>query len=124
MTTLDTSSLTEMQNSILQRASTLKNAAGLSTSATNGVGGTSAVADGSQSGGILSFNDALKDAMSSVNDSYIQSTEAQDAYQKGETTDIASVMLSRQKASVAFQATLQMRNRLMDAYKTIMNMSV
>ncbi|AAV89256.2 flagellar hook-basal body complex subunit FliE [Zymomonas mobilis subsp. mobilis ZM4 = ATCC 31821] len=124
MTTLDTSSLTEMQNAILQRASTLKNAAGLSTSATKDVGGVSSVVDGSKSGGILSFNDALNEAMSSVNDSYIQSTEAQDAYQKGETTDIASVMLSRQKASVAFQATLQMRNRLMDAYKTIMNMSV
>nr|AAD19740.1 flagellar hook-basal body complex protein [Zymomonas mobilis subsp. mobilis ZM4 = ATCC 31821]AAG29858.1 flagellar hook-basal body complex protein [Zymomonas mobilis subsp. mobilis ZM4 = ATCC 31821] len=113
-----------MQNAILQRASTLKNAAGLSTSATKDVGGVSSVVDGSKSGGILSFNDALNEAMSSVNDSYIQSTEAQDAYQKGETTDIASVMLSRQKASVAFQATLQMRNRLMDAYKTIMNMSV
>ncbi|AEH62982.1 flagellar hook-basal body complex protein FliE [Zymomonas mobilis] len=124
MTTLDTSSLTEMQNAILQRASTLKNAAGLSTSAAQDVGGVSSVVDGSKSGGILSFNDALNEAMSSVNDSYIQSTEAQDAYQKGETTDIASVMLSRQKASVAFQATLQMRNRLMDAYKTIMNMSV
>ncbi|MCP9307299.1 MAG: flagellar hook-basal body complex protein FliE [Zymomonas mobilis] len=124
MTTLDTSSLTEMQNAILQRASTLKNAAGLSTSVTKDVGGVSSVVDGSKSGGILSFNDALNEAMSSVNDSYIQSTEAQDAYQKGETTDIASVMLSRQKASVAFQATLQMRNRLMDAYKTIMNMSV
>ncbi|AFN56540.1 flagellar hook-basal body complex protein FliE [Zymomonas mobilis] len=124
MTTLDTSSLTEMQNAILQRASTLKNAAGLSTSATKDVGGVSSVVDGSKSGGILSFNDALNEAMSSANDSYIQSTEAQDAYQKGETTDIASVMLSRQKASVAFQATLQMRNRLMDAYKTIMNMSV
>lgn len=124
MTTLDTSSLTEMQNAILQRASTLKNVAGLSTSATREVGGVPSVAEGSKSGGILSFNDALKEAMSGVNDSYIQSTEAQDAYQKGETTDIASVMLSRQKASVAFQATLQMRNRLMDAYKTIMNMSV
>lgn len=124
MTTLDTSSLTEMQNAILQRASTLKNAAGLSTSATKDVGGVSSVVDGSKSGGILSFKDALNEAMSSANDSYIQSTEAQDAYQKGETTDIASVMLSRQKASVAFQATLQMRNRLMDAYKTIMNMSV
>ncbi|MCA1955214.1 flagellar hook-basal body complex protein FliE [Zymomonas sp.] len=124
MTTLDTSSLTEMQNAILQRASTLKNAAGLSTSATKDAGGIASVSEGSKSGGILSFNDALNEAMSSVNDSYIQSTEAQDAYQKGETTDIASVMLSRQKASVAFQATLQMRNRLMDAYKTIMNMSV
>lgn len=76
MTTLDTSSLTEMQNAILQRASTLKNAAGLSTSATKDVGGVSSVVDGSKSGGILSFNDALNEAMSSVNDSYIQSTES------------------------------------------------
>ncbi|AEI37496.1 MAG: flagellar hook-basal body complex protein FliE [Zymomonas mobilis subsp. pomaceae] len=124
MTTLDTSSLTNMHDAILQRADSLKNAAGLSTSGVGGATSSEAVTSGQKTGGILSFNDALKEAMSDVNDSYIQANAAQDAYQKGETTDIASVMLSRQKSSVAFQATLQMRNRLMDAYKTIMNMSV
>ena len=33
-------------------------------------------------------------------------------------------MLQRQKASIGFEATLQVRNRLLTAYKDIMNMPV
>ncbi|WP_448586542.1 flagellar hook-basal body complex protein FliE [Thermaurantiacus sp.] len=44
------------------------------------------------------------------------------AYERGETHDIASVMLARQKAAIAFEATLQARNRLLGAYRDIMNM--
>ena len=43
---------------------------------------------------------------------------------RGETTDIAAVMLSRQQASLGFEATLQVRNRLLTAYKDIMSMPV
>jgi len=37
---------------------------------------------------------------------------------------IAAVMLSRQQASLGFEATLQVRNRLLTAYKDIMSMPV
>jgi flagellar hook-basal body complex protein FliE len=47
-----------------------------------------------------------------------------EAYERGETTDIAAVMLSRQQASLGFEATLQVRNRLLTAYKDIMSMPV
>mgnify|MGYP002831359618 CR=1 FL=1 len=43
---------------------------------------------------------------------------------KRETTDIAAVMLAKQKASVGFEATLQVRNKLLSAYENIMNMPV
>ena len=46
------------------------------------------------------------------------------AYERGETTDIAAVMLARQRASLGFEATLQVRNRLLSAYKDIMSMPV
>ena len=46
------------------------------------------------------------------------------SYEKGETTDIAAVMLAREQASVGFQATLQVRNKLLSAYKDIMSMPV
>ena len=38
--------------------------------------------------------------------------------------DIAKVMLARQQASVGFEATLQVRNKLLSAYKDIMSMPV
>ena len=47
-----------------------------------------------------------------------------EAYERGETTDIAAVMLSRQQASIGFEATLQVRNQLLSAYKDIMSMPV
>ena len=46
------------------------------------------------------------------------------SYERGDTTDIASVMLAREQASVGFQATLQVRNKLLSAYKDIMSMPV
>ena len=49
---------------------------------------------------------------------------ATSSYERGETTDIAAVMLAREQASVGFQATLQVRNKLLSAYKDIMSMPV
>ena len=49
---------------------------------------------------------------------------ADSAFERGETTDIATVMLAKQKASVSFEATLQVRNKLLSAYRDIMNMPV
>ncbi|KFL48993.1 flagellar hook-basal body protein FliE [Sphingobium sp. ba1] len=46
------------------------------------------------------------------------------AYERGEEVDIAKVMLARQESSIAFEATLQVRNRLLSAYKDIMSMPV
>ncbi len=46
------------------------------------------------------------------------------SYERGETIDIAKVMLARQQASVGFEATLQVRNKLLSAYKDIMSMPV
>ena len=42
----------------------------------------------------------------------------------GETVDIAKVMLARQEAGVGFEATLQVRNKLLSAYQDIMRMGV
>ena len=49
---------------------------------------------------------------------------ASEAFERGDMTDIAQVMIARQKAGVAFEATLQVRNKLLGAYRDIMNMPV
>ena len=49
---------------------------------------------------------------------------ASEAFERGDMTDIAQVMIARQKASVAFEATLQVRNKLLGAYRDIMNMGM
>lgn len=70
------------------------------------------------------FGSAMADALKAVNGLQDNSSAAGAAWERGETHDIAAVMLSRQKASIAFEATLQARNRLLSAYRDIMNMPV
>ena len=70
------------------------------------------------------FTDALKSALEGVSASQTKADVLSDGYQKGEVTDVAKVMLARQEAGVAFEATLQVRNRLLSAYQDIMRMGV
>lgn len=78
-------------------------------------------AAGEQSGG---FAGALKSALDGVNASQNKADALSAAYERGEVTDVAKVMLARQEAGVAFEATLQVRNRLLSAYQDIMRMGV
>ena len=78
--------------------------------------------DGPAQGG--GFGDTLKEALSSVNDAQQRSSTVSEAYARGETQDVAKVMMARQEAGVAFEATLQVRNKLLSAYQEIMRMGV
>lgn len=83
---------------------------------------TDAAAGASGPGG--GFAAALKSALDGVSDTQAKAEAITDAYQKGEVTDVAKVMLARESAGVAFEATLQVRNRLLTAYQDIMRMGV
>jgi flagellar hook-basal body complex protein FliE len=71
-----------------------------------------------------SFADTLSEALKGVNETQARAGALSEAYERGETIDIAKVMLARQEASVGFEATLQVRNKLLSAYKDIMSMPV
>jgi flagellar hook-basal body complex protein FliE len=71
-----------------------------------------------------SFAATMDDALRSVNQGQQQAGDLSAQYERGETIDIAKVMLARQQASVGFEATLQVRNKLLSAYKDIMSMPV
>lgn len=70
------------------------------------------------------FANALQSALDGVQATQAKSEAITDAYQRGEVTDVAKVMLARQEAGIAFEATLQVRNRLLSAYQDIMRMGV
>lgn len=71
-----------------------------------------------------SFASTLEQVLNDVNQSQAKAGDISSAYERGENVDIAKVMLARQEASVAFEATLQVRNKLLSAYKDIMSMPV
>lgn len=68
------------------------------------------------------FADTLQVAVQKVSAVQHRSGAMQAAYERGEVTDIAQVMLARQEAGIAFEATLQVRNKLLSAYQDIMRM--
>lgn len=99
------------RNEALQRANSVA-----------GAPATPAAPSAPSSGG--GFGATMEAALRSVNESQSAAQRASEAYERGETVDVAQVMLARQKASLAFEATLQARNKLLSAYKDIMSMPV
>ena len=103
------------RNEALQRASAVAPASPVSPVAPTGP---------ANSAGPVNFASAFENAINKVNDSETRAGQLTDAYERGETIDIAKVMLARQEAGVAFEATLQVRNKLLSAYKDILSIPV
>lgn len=70
------------------------------------------------------FGQVLGQALSTVNEYQLDSGAKAAAFSRGETDDLVGVMVASQKSSVAFQAALQVRNRMVSAYQDIMNMPI
>lgn len=72
-----------------------------------------------------SFGDLMSQAINKVNDVQKKSSDMAEAYEKGVAgVDITDVMIASQKASVSFQAMVQVRNKLVEAYRDVMNMPI
>jgi flagellar hook-basal body complex protein FliE len=71
------------------------------------------------------FADLLKNSVDQVAGMQTQATQLAQAYEAGDKgIDLTKVMLEVQKASLAFRAMTEVRNKLVDAYTQVMNMSV
>jgi len=113
MNSIDQNRLLQMRSAIVAQNDALQRAAGA------GSAEPAAAATGASS-----FSDTLGAAVRSVNEQQAKASALSAAYERGETHDIVSVMIERQKASLGFEATLQVRNKLLSAYRDIMNMPV
>lgn len=72
-----------------------------------------------------SFSDALKSSLDQVNQSQQVAEKMGKRFASGDdSVSLSDVMIAGQKASISFQATVQVRNKLVNAYQDIMNMSV
>ncbi|KGR73889.1 flagellar hook-basal body protein FliE [Ureibacillus sinduriensis BLB-1 = JCM 15800] len=71
-----------------------------------------------------SFASTLKDAIASVNNQQIQSDAMTQKLINGEDVDLHEVMITAQKAGVTLNATLEVRNKAIEAYQEIMRMSI
>jgi len=71
------------------------------------------------------FGNVLTQALRNVSQTQNHATHMQRAVQLGDpSVSLEQTMVTMQKAQIGFQATLQVRNRLVQAYSDIMNMQV
>lgn len=71
------------------------------------------------------FGELLTNAVNTVNQYQQQSAQAATQVDMGDGgASLVKAVIASQKASVAFQATVQVRNRVVSAYQDIMNMPI
>lgn len=71
----------------------------------------------------IDFGYVLKQAINDVNEKQQVASNLKATFEAGDKTmNLAEVMVASQKASVSFQGLLQVRNKLVEAYKDVMNM--
>jgi len=70
------------------------------------------------------FTDRITYALGQVSDAQNKTADLAKAYEMGMENDLSKVMVSQQVSSLGFQLTLNVRNKVLSAYKDIMNMPV
>ena len=68
------------------------------------------------------FGDLLKEQMGKVNEMQMDADRAIEDLAVGRTDNVAEVMTAVQKADLAFKTMMQIRNKLLSAYREISRM--
>lgn len=70
------------------------------------------------------FGDSIKQAINNVNESQQTADKLATKLAVGDAVEVHQAMIAMQKASTAFQFTVQVRNKILEAYQEIMRMQV
>lgn len=73
---------------------------------------------------VKSFGDYLTDALKETNRLQLESDKQNALLAAGQIEDVSQVVVASQKADIALQLTLQLRNKAVSAYQEIMRMQV
>ena len=78
----------------------------------------------SAAAGKIEFGEVLGQSVEKVNNLQNQADAAVNDLTTGKNTDIHQTMIAVEKAGVAFELMMQLRNKVITAYETIMRMPV
>jgi len=70
------------------------------------------------------FASVLKDSIEKINEAQNQSDVMTEKLARGENVDLHQVMIASQKASITMSATIEVRNKVIEAYQEVMRMQV
>jgi flagellar hook-basal body complex protein FliE len=90
--------------------------------ASNGIDAPSV--DKDKSSPKVGFGDMIRQTIENVNSNQQKAQELSSAYERGEPVPLTDVVMAMQKSSLSFEATLQVRNKVLKAYEDILNMPV
>lgn len=72
----------------------------------------------------LKFSDVLSNALNDVNQLQIKANHSSVALAAGKIQDVSEAVIATEKATIALQLTMQVRNKIVDAYQEVMRMQV
>ena len=90
----------------------------------NKVGGLNGLSGSQKPVGPAGFGDLVRQTVDKVNSNQMEASKISAAYERGEGVPLTDVVLSMQKSSLSFEATLQVGNKVLKAYEDILNMPV
>ncbi len=70
------------------------------------------------------FTETLKNVIDETNKMQVKADNAAQKLNTGESKNLHEVMIAMEKADISMRLLVQMRNKIVDAYKEIMRMSV
>lgn len=76
--------------------------------------------DGATKG--TSFSDTLKQVVSNVSDQQDVAADYATRFARGEPVELHQVMASQEEASLSLEMLVEVRNKFLDAYKSVINM--
>lgn len=82
------------------------------------------VSSAPKSGGAAAFADQLRSAVENLDAVRQKADAGVDQFLRGEDVELHSVMLDSQRASLAFELAMGVRNKVVQAYQEIMRMQV
>jgi len=71
-----------------------------------------------------SFADALKQALGEVSQLQDDARDVIGAFVRGEAIDMHELMAAAEEAAISLELLVEIRNKLTDAYRTVMNMQI
>ncbi len=79
-------------------------------------------AAGVRAPGTASFGDTLKNALGQVSAAQDNSQATVGAFLRGEHVELHQVMAATEEAGIAVEMMIEVRNKVMEAYRTLINM--
>ena len=70
------------------------------------------------------FGSFLTDAMNKLNVQQQEVDQLNDKFAKGEISDVHQIVIASEKASLGLELTVQIRNKVIEAYQEVMRMQV